>query len=266
MKRRNSLFWGIIIIVAGFLFLLDNLKLLPVSAWELIWPAFLIIIGLWLLFGRFFYKNHPNESKFSIPLEQASQAEVRINHGAGRLSISALSNSDQFLAGDFIGGVESEVKRDGGRISAILSAPPDAFWGIPWIEMSNGFSWQVRINPEVALDLILKTGASENQINLTDLKVTNLNLDTGASSTSIYLPAHSGLTIGNVHAGAAAVDITFPPNVAGRIRVQSGLAGININQTRFPQNGNIYQSSSYETASDKVELFIEAGVGSISIA
>src|SRR5450759_635523 len=100
--RRNGLFWGIIIIVIGFLFLLDNLKLLPVSAWALIWPAFLIIIGLWLLFGRAIFRGNQPENKLAIPLEQASQADIRINHGAGRLSIAALPNSDQFLTGDFI--------------------------------------------------------------------------------------------------------------------------------------------------------------------
>jgi hypothetical protein len=266
MMRRNSLFWGVIIIVAGFLFLLDNLKLLPISAWELIWPAFLIVVGLWFLFGRGLFRNSPSENTLAIPLEQASQAEIRINHGAGRLSISSLPNSDQFLSGVFTGGVENEVIREGSKIRAKLSAPSEVFWGIPWFEMSNGFSWQVNINPDVALDLVLKTGASENQLNLTDLKVATLSLDTGASSTSISLPVHSGLTIANVHAGAASVDITFPTHVAGRIRIQSGIAGINVNSTRFPKNGNFYQSPDFDSASDKVELFIEAGVGSINIA
>jgi hypothetical protein len=264
--RRSSLFWGIIIIVAGFLFLLDNLKLLPVSAWALIWPVFIIIVGLWLLLGRVFFRGSQPESKLSIPREQASLAILRIDHGAGRLSIDALPNSDQFLTGDFIGGVDNEVTRDGNRINVRLSTPPDAFWGIPWMGMSNGFSWQVNLNSEVALDLTLKTGASENKLNLTDLKVTNLNLDTGASSTRIYLPAHAGSTKANIHAGAASVDISFPQTVAGRIRVQSGLAGININHSRFPMNGNFYQSPDFETAIDKVEIYIETGVGSISIS
>jgi len=264
--RRNGLFWGIIIIVIGFLFLLDNLKLLPVSAWALIWPAFLIIIGLWLLFGRAIFRGNQPENKLAIPLEQASQADIRINHGAGRLSIAALPNSDQFLTGDFIGGVDNEITREGTRISARLSTPSEIFWGIPWMGMSDGFSWQINLNPEVALDLTLKTGASENKLNLTDLKVTNLNLDTGASSTSIYLPAHSGYTKANVHAGAASVDIIFPQNVAGRVRIQSGLAGININNARFPQNGSFYQSPGFDSAEDKVEMYIETGVGRISIA
>jgi hypothetical protein len=263
--RRNSLFWGIVIIVGGFLFLLDNLKLLPVSAWSLIWPAFLIIIGLWMLLGRTLFRGSQPENKLSIPLEQASQAELRINHGAGRLSIHALPNSDQFLTGDFLGGVDDEINRDGSRINARLSTPSEVFWGVPWTGMSNGFTWQVNLNTEVALDITLKTGASESSLDLTDLKVTNLNLETGASSTSISLPAHAGFTKMNIHSGAASVDIVFPQNVAGRIRIQSGIAGIDVNQSRFPQNGNNYQSADYDTATDKVDLYIETGVGRISI-
>ena len=262
--RRSYLFWGIIIIVAGFLFLLDNLNILPVSAWALIWPAALIILGLWFLFGRTLFARNQVESHLAIPLEGASQAILRIDHGAGKLAIDPHSSPDQLLKGDFSGGVEHEVTRDGNQAKVRLSATPEFFWSFPW-GTTGGFSWQIYLNPEVPFDLTLKTGASETRLNLTDLKITNLFLDTGASSTSISMPAHAGYTKATVHAGAASVDIRFPQNVAGLLHIQTGLAGININNTRFVQNGNTYKSPDYDMATDKVELNVEAGVGRISI-
>ncbi len=57
MSRNHapSLFWPIILIGAGVIFLLSNLGMLAVEPWWLIWrlwPVLLIVIGLDILFGR----------------------------------------------------------------------------------------------------------------------------------------------------------------------------------------------------------------------
>lgn len=47
-KKQESLFWGIILLIAGLLFLLDNFGV-DIDIWEILdhfWPMILIAIGL----------------------------------------------------------------------------------------------------------------------------------------------------------------------------------------------------------------------------
>ena len=51
-KHRDSLVWGLILVVLGLLFLLDNLDL-NVDVWHILsnfWPVVLIAWGAWKLF------------------------------------------------------------------------------------------------------------------------------------------------------------------------------------------------------------------------
>jgi len=54
MSRWNSteVFFALVLIVLGVLFLLGNLRLF-VFEWNLVWPAILILFGLWLIWRAF---------------------------------------------------------------------------------------------------------------------------------------------------------------------------------------------------------------------
>ena len=44
--------FGLILIIIGLVFLLQNLGYISGAAWSIIWPAILIMIGLWILLKR----------------------------------------------------------------------------------------------------------------------------------------------------------------------------------------------------------------------
>lgn len=51
----DGLFWGIVLITGGLLFLLNNFGLLSWDVWDTIWrfwPLFLVIIGLQIIIGK----------------------------------------------------------------------------------------------------------------------------------------------------------------------------------------------------------------------
>ena len=137
--------------------------------------------------------------------------------------------------------------------------------GFPNVDAAHGYEWNLALAAGLPLRLILETGASESNLDLRDLKVTSLELKTGASSTSMTLPAQAGETSVHVSSGAASVKIDLPQGVAGRVRVQSGLAGIHIDPGRFPFNGSIYESPDYASAANRADIFVETGVGSVEI-
>jgi hypothetical protein len=61
------------------------------------------------------------------------------------------------------------------------------------------------------------------------------------------------------------VVVRVPSGVAARIRASGGLADIRVDRDRFPRAGGVYQSADYDTAANKVDIDVEAGVGSVNI-
>jgi hypothetical protein len=263
--RRGSLFWGLIIVLAGVLLLLNQFGLLPVNAWAFFWPIVLILLGVWFLLGPVMSRRELKDENLSIPLGDASEADIHIRHGAGRLEVNALPLSGDFLSGTFTGGVYEQHSQQGNTLRLRLQNPDNNFFGWPPMGGPQGYHWTMSLAKNIPLKLDLKTGASEAELDLTELKVTELELDTGASSNQITLPANAGYTHLRVQAGAASIKIRVPDGVDARIRYQGGLSGINIDTGRFPFQNNFYQSPGYDTAANRVEMDIQTGVGSVDI-
>jgi hypothetical protein len=269
--KNSNIFWGIIVLLIGVLLLLNTLGFLPFSVWEIFWPVMLILAGLWFLFGSKFIKPNLETVSFSHPLANIQQAEITLNHGAGELNISALNNGnhEQLLDGTFGGGMEHEVSQRNGLTMLKLRAPVEVF---PFVAFPHreGYHWDMALSPHVPLQIKLHTGANKSSLNLHDLNVPELILETGASDTEVILPAVTEYTFFKVQSGAAAVNIRVPLGVAAKIRISGALMGNKVDLGRFPLVINepankVYQSADYEASAQQVEIKIDAGVGSINI-
>ncbi len=191
---------------------------------------------------------------------------MKIAHGAGELRIDDRAGPGELLNGAFGGGVEQRTRRDGGETAVELRLPAQ---NIPFFWFPAGpqeLNWTIGLNPEVETRLELEVGASRNLLDLTNLRVVELRLQTGASASEIDLPARAGRTAAVVKAGAASVVMRVPQGVAARIRATGGLADINVDTARFPRTGGgDYRSPDYDTAENRLDLEIETGVGSVQV-
>jgi len=263
---KGNLFWGFVLILVGVLFLLSTTGILKgINVWDLIWPTFLIGLGLWILFGNLLGRRSAGETRqMAIPLEGATSARVKIAHGAGRLTLDSRAAPGELLTGSFTGGVQSSLDRSGSEVKIKLRVPDYAFPFFNW-GWSRSIDWTIGLSRDIPLSLEVGTGANESILDLTDLRVTELQLHTGASSTKVTLPANAGITRVTCEGGAAGFELRVPTNVAARIRFRGGLSSINVSTSRFPRSGDGYQSPDYDTAVNKVEIDIQMGVGSVDI-
>ncbi len=237
-----------------------------VNVWNIIWPLAIVFVGAWLLLRPAMVRRSLETQQISVPLENATQGDIRLKHGAGRLTLRATGSPGVLLSGSCVGGARLDVNRSGPSVQVqVESAAGDYIFGFPAFNAPYGLAWDLLVTPEIPLRLSLETGASESNIDLTDLKLTDLQVKTGASSSNITLPARAGLTQVKVSSGAASVKLFLPEGVAGRIRVQSGLAGINIDPNRFPAVSGGYETPGYAAAENKADIFIETGVGAVEI-
>jgi hypothetical protein len=264
---NSRTFWPFVLIVAGILFLLDNLGVLPGNAWGWIWPLVLVGVGLNLLLGR--RPAAPETAEGSLPLAGATSARLTVRHGAGRLEARAGAPAGMLLAGTFGGGLRQQAQRQGNELDVTLQAGDqdwtDWLWPWNWGGPHTRRDWNLALSPEIPLRLSFDTGASESRLDLSELRVTELRINTGASSTEVTLPAQAGHTRARITAGAAAVKVSVPGGVAARIRGHMGAGALNIDPARFPRRGNVYESDGFEAAANRVELEVEGGAGEISV-
>jgi len=260
--RRNSLFWGGILVVLGVLFLLENLGILKVNVWGVFWPLLLIMFGVWALWSAF--AGSGKTEQVMIPLDGASRANVRLDYGAGRLHITASAGPDELLSGTFGGGVDYRPQRGGDTLNLKMEPPWQGNF-VPFGPLwGSRYDWSFGLNKTIPLSLNLKTGASANQFDFSDLRLTDLKLETGASSTELTLPANAGQTKVDIEAGAASVKIQVPQTAAARIRIRSGVSGIDVG-SRFQRMGDYYQSPDYDSAQNKADIYVQMGAGSVEI-
>ncbi|MBS3783904.1 MAG: hypothetical protein KGY78_05640, partial [Anaerolineae bacterium] len=179
--------------------------------------------------------------------------------------VSSGAPPEVLARGTFSGGLDYRSQRRGDELDVEMSPRGFPFGLAPWHWGRGGLGWNFRMNSEIPLSLSFETGASDARLDLSELRVTNLRLSTGASSVNVTLPAHAGQTQVRVEAGAASVTLRVPPDVAARVRFEGALASVSVDQNRFPRTGAVYQSPDYDTAQNRINIEVQAGIGSLQV-
>jgi hypothetical protein len=253
-----ALTWPVAWIVIGVVLLASTTGTLAAGPAELIaewWPWVLVILGVWFLIGAFVPGGRAVEA-LVVPLGDARQAKVDIRFGAGELAIHRAAPG-ALVDGSYLGGVRHRTLGPG---HVELEQDLD---GIPWLDKDS--RWDVGLTGEVPLDLRLNVGAYRGLVDLSDLRLATLDLHTGASETRVRLPRAAGATAMTANAGAASLTIEVPDGVAARIRSRMALGSNQVDPSRFPRIGDVYQSLDYGTAANHVDIDVRGGVGSLRV-
>ncbi len=200
-----------------------------VSGLTIGWPAWVILPGLALLIGS-----------FALPAPG----------GSGLSAVGGLVTA----VGTVLAGA--------GRVR--LTTPHPASWSWDWGRAP--FNWRVAISAEVPLRLEVETGASDNELDLSGLHVTDLRLRTGAAQSRVTLPA-SGVTRVNAEGGAAQVHFRVPAGVAARITSTMAIGTTDVDTSRFPRtpDGAAWASPDFDAKPNRVEIAVRGGVGQVTI-
>lgn len=260
-RARGGFLVPLVLVGLGVWFLLQDTGALRSGA--SLWPVILIAVGAGILLEAIPRRSgEPRVTEISIPADGAVGAAVSLQHGAGRLRVSALAGGPgPLLAGTLAGEIDRRDRRHGDRLEIDLRQA----WPTRRRGRWGSLDWEVRLSPGVPVDLEVKSGGSNVDLDLGPLRVPNLRLSTGASSVTVALPAR-GRTTGTISAGAAKVDLRVPPGVAGRIRSSLGLASLDVDRGRFPQtDGGAFASADFDTAEDRVDIALEGGAASFSV-
>lgn len=260
--RRSSLIWGSVLLILGLFLLADaaGIRLNGIRLMSFFWPVALILLGAWMILGVTM-RGRVISEQASVDLQGASEAAVKINHGAGELRIAGGAGMGLLASGTFTGGLDQSSHLNGNTLDAHLSPPGPPFMFMPRFE---SYDWDLRLNSGIPMTLTLHMGANKAEVDLSSVRVTDLKVETGASQAEITLPAHGRLRA-KFNAGAASLTIRVPEGVEARIHATHGASNLQVDSSRFPRVGEDYQSSQFETAQNAAEIRIEAGAANIKV-
>lgn len=292
-ERKSSLFGPLFLIFIGVLFLLNNLGMISWDIWpQLIrlWPVFLIGAGLDLVLGRrsmlgsilvsvfmialiggalwFISTQMPSApavtQEVSYALENADRAEVRIDFNVGTLHIGALSESNNLAEGTLDLSKNEKLQEDysvkGDAYLALSSKMPRMTFST---DLNPDKTWDIYLNRDVPLQLDVDTGVGTARLDLRQLRLDDLEVNSGVGTTTIVLPT-SGRLSASVEGGVGQIMIQVPAGVEARIEVSTGLGDVQIPDS-YQRSNDTYTSPGYNSADNRVDLYINSGVGRIVV-
>lgn len=302
-RRRPGLFWPIILIGAGVIFLMYNLGYLKGDPWPLLWrlwPVLLIIIGLDILLGRrsvlggvfsalsalliigiivaviFAAQNYPAlvnigtpelyTEHIAQPLGDVRQANVAIDFPSGTGDILALSDSPNLIEGDirYYGNLTNRVTTTGNTARIELSNQFTVFGPVWW--GSDQQKWTIGLNPRVEYAMTLDTGSGDYSLDLRQLTLGSLTMDSGSGSVRLTLP-ETGQYNFTLSAGSGSVVIHVPEGVAVRVNYHAGSGSVSatgLTQTSRDQHNGTFESAGFSQASSYVIIEVDLGSGSVA--
>lgn len=228
---------------------------------------FSILLIVVVLFGRsWFGWGQANITTETISQEvgTARQAEIFLATGINVLNVSA-GSSNMLIAGTVE--VSSREKLDRNfemnGDTAVYRLETKETTGFRWFSRNRPREWDLQLNPDTPLALTLNAGVGEVHLDLSKLTVTDLELYTGVGATTVELP-DTGQIKADIEAGVGEITIHIPKGVAARIEAKAGIGNVNVSSD-FERDGDVYVSSDYDTAQNRVDLSVKGGVGQVNI-
>lgn len=305
--HRPSLFWPLVLIGAGVLLLLSNLGYLRWEAWNMLWrlwPLLLIALGIDILIGRrsvigaiisglvilaliagalvvvFLAQNSAlvgltlpagiRTEHIEHPKGEVTRATVNIDWSSLPGHLSALRDSSNLIEGDisYWGNLIFDVNVTGETANVELDSYSGIGWGGPPFREA-GYRWDVRLNPDVELNLVMDTGSGPYEFDLSGLKLSSVSLDSGSGSVKLILPSTGNFSV-LIEGGSGSLEIVLPEGLEARVALESG-SGSFTPGARFRlvsgarDDDGVWETERFATARHRVDMIIDQGSGSITL-
>lgn len=280
--RYRSLFWPIILIGAGIIWLLANLNLITIgslNALANLWPLLLVGIGLDILFGRrsaliggaigivvvaiaiviliaapslgFSQNTQVVTDRYTTPLAGVNSAQITLDLASPSSDIKALSDPSLLFDATITHVGKMDFTVSGAQQKNIHLAQTGV--GFEWLFTTGAQNprWDIGLSPQVPLDLTINGGSGSSTIDLSQLTISNLGIRTGSGSSNIRLPSKGPQYDANLRSGSGSVDMNIPSGAEVTLHLTSGSGSVSIT---LPASDAI-----------RVEV-IHAGSGSVSVS
>ena len=302
-KRDEGLVGGIILIAIGIIALLVTFFDVDIVWSELakFWPVFIIIFGVSLLplnkvlksvsviviilISCLIYCNEVNGNEntsdemtsevlleeeietqeFSAPFkDNITEASVEINYGAGVLYLNspveelvkARNMSDKISQNFYL---EYE-----GSHAEILFDVEDDNYQVNNVDEVKSNRFDISLNEAPIYDFELNLGACEMNFDFSEYKVSDIEINSGASNIDIKLGELFDSTRIVISTGVSKIRIGIPNNSGCRVECESVLSLKDFDGF-VKKSSNVYETSNYSSAENNIEIEFEGAMSEIKV-
>lgn len=259
--QERSLFFPIVLIGAGAIWLLSNFNVIQdlswVSLWRL-WPLALIAAGLDMLFGRI----HPLVSaliglltvggavallvagprlglapaapemkteRFTEAVDGASVAEVTLDLASFPTTVSAGADEALLMDAELThsGTVRFDVS-GGAQRSVRLDYDSGLNFFFPDFMDNDRADWIIGLSPNAPLRLTVDAGSGAVTLDLAGLTLETLDLDGGSGAVSLTLPSAEEAYDVRLEGGSGAQTVRVPVSAAGELVYDGGSGSLRV--------------------------------------
>lgn len=299
----RSLFWPIVLIGAGIIWLLFNMGVLNqanIAVVFRLWPLLLIIAGLDLLFGR----NSPmlgaliglgglilfialmfvgpslgwvayaelTEATYTEEVDSAEDYRFVLNAEVADVNITALDNNNQLMNADlsYFGTLDY---RANGTSTRELVIEQNADFSVPFMGGGDqGGEWEIQLNPELPLDIALNLNVGSAVVDLRDMNLVAASFDLDTGSFTLSLPDGSYSVMIDANVGDTTLDL--PEDSAIRIEASADVGDLNMpnyltrvsgNDDNIVGDSGVWESEGFSSAENRIEITFNGDVGSLSV-
>ncbi|MBS4031791.1 MAG: hypothetical protein KGZ63_10305 [Clostridiales bacterium] len=199
--------------------------------------------------------------------ENVSLVRLDLTHRAGEFALKQLSDFGQSVPGTtllqarFQASPAPQTQRImRGTVSEISIRDDQRSW-----QMGNQFSrWELWLADDIPSEVILRTGATRADIDLSKLMVQDLQIKAGAGDITIRLGEYN--TGISVESGAGNITFYVPAETGVRVTTSGALLSFSGEDARvFSMGEHIYESERLNEKKAIAEIEIKAGAGSVSV-
>jgi len=287
--------WGLFLLFLGLTFLLQTLNVLPWGLWSTLWrfwPVLLINAGLsillrryniWLVsililillfgslgiairqYGGVTTDTTAATGSYAAPLDELERGQVHVDLSAGSLTIDSLPvGSPDFAT------VASRLETNDLKVDfrseegeGVLSLDMARIDRRPREEVER--EWDIRLSRQLPFRLEVSLAVTDSRLDLSELVITGLQMDVDLGNYIVEIPAAAGVTQVQIKASLANLEITVPDGVAARIKTSTALSVLEVDEGRFPREGDFYVSPGFENAVNRVELELDCSLGRVLV-
>lgn len=297
MKYRN-IFWGVILILLGILYLLKQLDVIWFNWRDIIslWPLILVLWGISLLPIKSLYKlivsllavvamvlliwSHPtrfhNNWLWIGHIDRSDRTEEFLDKELSSEATTALLELDAAAGTYKVAGISEKLvdfRHFGDSGTYYMSAGNDGdrhHVRIGPESHRNQFSLyrshevEVKLNPDLVWDIDIDAGAADIEIDLRPFMVDNVTINGGAASMELILGDRSDNVDIRIETGVSSVLIKVPESVACEVNTESFLVSREL--PGFDKvSKSTYVSPNFASAEKNIRIRFESGISSLRV-
>lgn len=327
-RHGSSLFFPIALITVGVVWLMVNNGMIPMeNVYRLMpyWPVLLILAGIGLVLRRVWWPLaglmwagaavlviaalvappaflpqprgvEMQHQTLITPLENAKSAAVRLNLSINPSEVHAATSGQDLITADVYTANGATLDASGSEMKNVTLHANDfngnfALWDFAALQGSR--KWDIGLSPKVPLQLTVDAATGSTKLDLTDLKLDNLEVHVATGSLDLNLPQSSDNLPVNLNGGTGSMDVIIPSNTPVTLNANNGTGSLRIDVPQGAgvqvdvRNGGVgsihlpndfkkvsgesnkkegvWQNNAFDGAKAPIKITLDNGTGSVTV-